>query len=186
MERWRSIIAAPSYEVSDLGRIRSIGRTITDSRGRSYYRSGTVRALSTAPNGYLRFNTGRCTLAVHVAVLEAFAGPRPSGAHGAHGDGVKANCRLDNLRWATPAENAADKAVHGTTYRPIGTAHPAAKLTDDQVRQVKRLHARCVMQSHIADLTGISRKTINSIVRGKSWKHITVEQSDRRAMGRVG
>ena len=49
-------------------------------------------------------------------VVLAFLGPPPfPGAHAAHFDGDKLNNRLSNLRWASPAENEADKRRHGRT-----------------------------------------------------------------------
>jgi len=186
MEVWKPIPSLPGYEASDAGRIRSVDRVVTDTRGRSYPVTGKVLALNLSPNGYLRFNTSSGAHAVHRCVLEAFVGPPPEGAHGAHGDGQKTNNAEGNLRWATPKENAADKRSHGTAYRPTGERHHAAKITDDMAAQIKRLHASGVMQSHISLITGVDRKTVNSIVRGKSWRHVAVPQSDMRAMGRVG
>lgn len=179
MEEWRDIPSLPGYQASSEGRIRSVARRITDSRGRSYLRPGVVRKLGVAPNGYLRLNTGEGQVLVHRAVLEAFSGPAPVGHHGAHRDGDRSNNKRENLRWATPVENAADKAIHGTAYRPIGALHHGAKLSEDQVRQIKRLYASGVLQSHIALMTGVQRKTVNSIVRGRSWAHIEVNSQGR-------
>lgn len=185
MEEWRTIPSSPNYQVSNLGRVRSFGRTIYDTRGRSYYRPGKARALSVAPNGYVRFNDGRRTISVHCAVLEAFVGPRPNGAHAAHRDGNKLNCALSNLRWATPVENAADKAVHGTAYRPTGERHHMAKLTEATVAAIKSRILSGEKQRHIARALGLDHRHVNSIARGKSWAHVQPQQSDMRAMGRV-
>jgi hypothetical protein len=184
MERWSDIPSLPGYQASSAGRIRSIDRIVTDSRGRSYSRPSVVLRLNTAPNGYLRFRTTGGTHSVHRSVLEAFRGPAPRGFHGAHGDGNKTNCALANLRWASPQDNAADKALHGTAYRPTGESHPGAKLTEADVVAIKGLLASGLKQRHVAAQTGVHFKTINSIARGKSWAH--VQQSDLRAMGRVG
>ncbi len=118
MEEWHDIPSLPGYQASTLGRIRSAVRPLRDALGRRYILPSKLRALSVAPNGYLRFNARGRQRTVHRAVLEAFVGPCPTPNHqAAHWDGDKTNCQLDNLRWATRAENAADKIRHGTVWR---------------------------------------------------------------------
>lgn len=49
---------------------------------------------------------------VHRLVLEAFVGPCPENMECRHLNGVRSDCRLDNLAWGTKAENEADKKKH--------------------------------------------------------------------------
>ena len=186
MENWNDIPSLPGYMASDLGRIQSIDRLVTDSRGRSYWVEGRILALTISPNGYPRFRTAKGTHAVHVAVLEAFVGPRPEGLQGAHGNGIKTDCRLANLRWATKGENAADKQKHGTAYCPTGERHHRVKLTKDQVLEIRAAAAQGAVQRALAKAYDVHFGTIGSIVSGKSWRHLLPEQSDMRAMGKVG
>lgn len=106
-ERWKPVVGWESYyEASSLGRIRRIG--------------GKVRAQYTNIDGYKTVSvTGggaRKTLSVHVAVLEAFSGPRPPGLVCRHMDGNPANNTLANLQWGTPSDNNYDKRRHGTDH----------------------------------------------------------------------
>jgi hypothetical protein len=121
-ETWRPIAGRPGYEVSNLGRVRSVDRV---ARRRQHGRiedvryKGVMLKLSPTGNGYLNVSLGRNQSArVHSLVLKAFVGPRPDGYQAAHADGDRANNALRNLRWASPAENAADKYKHGTV--PLG------------------------------------------------------------------
>lgn len=107
---------------------------------------------------------------VHRLVLEAFVGPRPAGQQCRHLDGNPANNRLSNLCWGTPADNAADQVVHGTS--PVGRKNPAAVLDEDKVRQIRRLLAEGTARSSAARLFGVSKSTINDIVRGRHWTHV--------------
>lgn len=83
------------------------------------------------PTGYrtvsIRHEDGRCrNRYVHELVLLAFVGPRPSDEYEVlHGNGERSDNRLDNLRWGTVLENAADRDRHGRVYR--GADHWRAK-----------------------------------------------------------
>jgi HNH endonuclease/NUMOD4 motif-containing protein len=120
-ETWRPIAGRDGYEVSDLGRVRSVDRVVRrPQRGRivDVHYKGVMLRLNPNSAGYLNVNLGRNRPAhVHSLVLEAFIGPRPAGYQAAHADGDKLNNAAANLRWATPEENNADKARHGTILR---------------------------------------------------------------------
>lgn len=102
------------YEVSDLGRIRSLRRL--DSVGRTV--AGRIMRPSKHKKGYRFVCLGRDAtktyLRVHRVVLTAFVGACPEGMEGCHNDGNLANNRLANLRWDTPSSNTKDKVTHGT------------------------------------------------------------------------
>ena len=105
---------------------------------------------------------------VHALVLLAFVGPAPTTRHvGAHGDGIRHNNVLGNLRWATPQENEADKRRHGTA--PLGMKHGRSKLSDDHV-----LLIRCIddTQAAIAHMFGVARSLVGKIRRGENWSHL--------------
>lgn len=101
------------YEVSDLGRVRSLDRI--DSSGRR--RRGQLMKTPPSRSGYLVVNLrrdGHSTVRlVHVMVLEAFVGSRPIGMSACHGDADRANASLANLRWDTYSENNRDVVRHG-------------------------------------------------------------------------
>jgi hypothetical protein len=78
-----------------------------------------VRVQKCPTYGYLTVTLSEkgttATIKLHRLVLEAFIGPRPQGMVCRHLDGNKLNNRLSNLLWGTPAENAADRVLHGQT-----------------------------------------------------------------------
>lgn len=117
-----------NYCVSESGKVGRIGTT------------GWLRPSVAKRGQYLTvslWHGGKGhTVPVHQIVAVAFLGPKPSPKHEvAHWDGVKPHCHWRNLRWATRAENEADKVRHGTAN--IGERNGQAKLTDEQVRQIK-------------------------------------------------
>lgn len=108
------------------------------------------------------------TFYIHHLVAHAFIGPRPDGKELAHNDGDKMNPALSNLRYATRAENEADKIAHGT--RTIGSRSSLAKLTEDQVREIRRRASE--PREEIAREFGCSKSNIGDIIRRRSWAHI--------------
>lgn len=122
-ERWAPIPGYEGfYEVSDLGRVRSLDRVVTRRDGSSYLMRGRVLKLILNPrNGYLTVSLSRrgiCrTSTVHQLVLLTFVGPCPPGLEVCHNDGVKTNSALSNLRYDTHSSNVQDTIKHGRNWR---------------------------------------------------------------------
>lgn len=118
-ERWRPVVGYEGlYEVSDLGRVRSLPRVEHWTRGFMRRRGGRVLAQILDSKGYPKVNLslgGKVTqLAVHRLVLLAFTGPQPDDTEACHWNGVPTDNRVANLRWDTRSANAADAIRHGT------------------------------------------------------------------------
>lgn len=95
---------------------------------------------------------------VHRLVARTFI-PNPENKPDvAHWDNNGLNNRVGNLRWATEAENAADRIRHGTTLR--GERHPNAKLTDVDVWEIRQHKSAGAAVDEIAYQYGVSRWTI--------------------------
>jgi hypothetical protein len=116
-EEWRPII--DGYEVSNLGRVRSLDRIVTMKNGVSRRRRGRILKpfKGDAYNHQVVSLGHRDRRYVHILVLNAFVGPRPSEAHEAcHNDGDPLNNALANLRWDTASANQRDRLRHGTHH----------------------------------------------------------------------
>ena len=128
-EETRVVPGYPSYAVSASGRVGRIGT------------SAWLRPSPAKRGGYLvvslwQNGKGR-TRPVHQLVALAFHGPRPSPAHEvAHGDGDNLHNHRSNLRWATRAENEADKVRHGRSNR--GERNGSARIPDAQIGDIIR------------------------------------------------
>lgn len=129
-EVWKPVVGREGlYEVSDRGQVRSLDRYLRAACGGSRLHRGRTlksRAVNRSSK-YLRVSLGGADKpvyrSVHVLVLEAFVGPRPTPNHDAcHGDGDPLNNRLENLRWATKSENQRDRVRHGTHHEALKTA----------------------------------------------------------------
>lgn len=106
----------------------------------------------------------------HRLVAEAFHGPCPEGQECRHLDGDKSNCDFTNLRWGTRTENSHDKIACGTA--PVGERHPAAKLTEAAVRDMKRMRAEGLLYREIAAKFNVSTMAAYRAVNGQLWKMV--------------
>lgn len=132
------------YEVSSLGRVRSLDFTVPFVRhGKPVVRVSRGRLLKqhmTSQGYYFSVPLSRDgssqRVGVHILVCCAWHGPRPPKHQAAHNNGDGHDNRPENLRWATSLENAADKLLHGTDAR--GEKHGQAKATEEMVRDIRR------------------------------------------------
>ena len=171
IETWKPIVGFEgNYEVSSLGRVRSLERITKSSRGFRKFPSKLLKPIF-AGTGYLVANLcvngKKKQKHVHAMVLEAFIGSSPNGYQACHKNGIRSDARLDNLRWDTIKNNHADKRLHGTHL--LGQTHGNAKLTNAQAAEIKySLEPRAVTASKF----GISESTVKKIRLGESWLHV--------------
>jgi hypothetical protein len=134
---------------------------------------GPFRELSpyivTVREGYRRAQVsfGGKTRKVATLVCTAFHGPRPDGHEAAHLNGNPLDNRAENLAWKTPAANQADRIEHGTSNR--GSQHGRAKLTEDDVHEIRRMAAAGSPQAEITARFGIAQTTVSQIDTRKTW-----------------
>lgn len=164
---WRGVEGFPRYQVSSDGR----ARTVIGAGG--WPPMSLTRSIDS--NGYVHIalykggRSKRCRL--HRLICEAFHGPAPSPLHEvAHNDGNRQNNHHTNLRWVTMPENQHDRVRHGTA--PIGEQNGRAKLTEEDVREIRALAASGIPHRHLAEQFGVTKPCINDVVYRKNWKHV--------------
>ena len=151
--------------VSDQGNVRSM-------------KYGKTRILSPRKDkdGYQRVILCRegknHNYAVHRLVLLAFIGPRPEGMEVCHNNGNPEDNRLCNLRYGTSKENKADRIKHGTMPDLKGSRNGGARLTEEDVREIRRRLATGERHYTISLDFGVSRPTITRIAHGERWNHL--------------
>lgn len=105
-EIWLSIPDHIGYEVSNLGRVRSIDRDVPSGKGRTRRAIGVVLKPAASRSGHLCVVVGRGrTRLVHQLVMSAFVGPRPLGQEVLHKDHQPSNSAVVNLMYGTRSEN---------------------------------------------------------------------------------
>jgi len=150
------------YEVSDLGRVRSLPRMTPHGIRGGVILKRRADGIDGRPKVGLYKDAVRTDRKVHLLVLETFKGMRPSSHHQAcHNDGDIHNNRLDNLRWDTRVANHADSVRHGTAVPP----KPIFKLTPEQAREVSRRRNAGEECLPIARDFGITRQHVGVLAR---------------------
>ncbi|HQS14958.1 NUMOD4 domain-containing protein [Reyranella sp.] len=165
-EEWRPVAGFPAYSVSSHGRVRrdKVGRRVS---------AGTVLTPTLNELGYARVelwrNGKRACRRINNLVCAAFHGPAPSPKHhSAHDNGCPSDNRPENLRWATPTENAKDRHRHGTDA--IGENNPAAKLTFADVIAIRATEPYFGVGRDLARKYGVAQSVISGIRRGRTWR----------------
>jgi hypothetical protein len=110
----------------------------------------------------------------HVLVCELAHGPNPQVPDGPRmqvrhyvcGRPICVNPK--HLCWGTAAEDAEDRARHGTAL--FGERTPSAKLTEQEVRLIR---ASSETHAALARQLGVNVRTVQLVRKGVTWKHIT-------------
>lgn len=161
----KKIADYPDYSVTDGGRIVS-------------HKHGKDRTLRPAPDhgGYLHVQLhdhGRHRIAyLHREVIKAFKG-RPDGCLDInHLDGNKRNNHIENLEWVTRSENMLHAYRLGLMADKNGEQNGRAKVTSDQVQEIRRMLKEGARQKDIGAKFGLHQSHISRIARNESWGEV--------------
>lgn len=169
VEEWRPVVGYEGiYEVSTLGRVRSLARFVRRSDGVLCPVKERIRKPVLHHRGYLivllRKEGSAATKQIHQLVLEAFVGPS-NGLQTRHLDGNRTNNKLENLCYGTSRENTDDRIRHGTCLK--GEQHGRAKLTLEDVNFI--LQNPDIKGTELAKRFGVNYRTISSVRNGVNW-----------------
>ena len=193
MEHWKTIEWAPNYQVSNLGRVKQLGRIFERRNPKHPQFSQVINIKPRLLNGWvqmrkekpickivtLRVNGQNKTCRIHQLILSTFIGPCPPGLEGCHNNGDPLDNRLDNLRWDTHQNNMADTKAHGTYSPPpihLGELHPNSKLKIEDVKYIRSIKEwPRGLQRQVAKNLGVVDMTISRIRLGQGWNHIETD-----------
>lgn len=176
-EEWRPVVGYEGYyEVSDLGRVKSLTRTIEFKGGREVTLKGKMIKPGKHSTGYLVVGLNKNHIQemkrVHRVVAEAFI-PNPENKPQVnHLNGIKTDNSLINLEWNTVKENIRHAFDTGLNKR--GEMHYGTQLMKWEVLEVCDLLDFTKMTlAEIAVKFNTSRNTITSVNLGNSWNWLT-------------
>lgn len=133
-----------------------------------------------AKNGYGCFSNSSVAQRAHRASYLGFKGEIPEGLYVCHHCDNKRCVNPDHLYAGTHADNTRDaQERHRLATGPdktkgsLGGKNCKAKLTSDQVLEIRRRHGNGSMSTSVlANLFDVNRATIGRIVRRKAWTHV--------------
>lgn len=93
----------------------------------------------------------------------------PDGIFTCHTCDNPACCNPKHLFLGTPKDNNDDKLAKGRGVVLIRSKHSQAKLTENDVKEIRQLLTTSMYQRDIAKQFGVSAAQISSIKLGKAW-----------------
>lgn len=182
-EIWKSLKGIVEYgdyyEVSNLGRVRSVDRKVNSiSGGRTI--KGKILKQWHDKDGYCRvtlnLNGKKSNYGVHQLVARCFIHNKDNKPTVNHKDGDKENNSVENLEWFTHKEQVNHADDNKLRNMPKGENVYIAKLTENEVREIFSLYkSKKYSQRKLAKMYGVSEGAIQGIVYRKTWKHLNLE-----------
>lgn len=170
-EEWRDVGGYEGwYQVSNLGRVRSLDRWILLGKTRRFYPGVTLKGTSQW-DGYVLVAIKRKGYRIHRLVAREFLGEIPKGKQVNHKDGNKKNNRLDNLEYVTPSQNIQHSYRTGLC-KSVGERHYRSKLTESDVIEIRKKWEEGESQETLSSTFKVTRSCITYVVRRKTWKHV--------------
>ena len=179
-EEWRDIKGYEGlYQVSNMGRVKSLERTFVDKIGRERTFRGRILKQKTESNGYLRIalheDSGKVKrFYIHRLVCEAFHENPENKPCVNHIDENKSNNEASNLEWCTYKENNNHGTRTARTSKPVGQYTLDGKLIKiwQSTIEVERLLG--FANSNISEAARGKRKTAYGYV----WKYIDEKRNN--------
>ena len=161
-EEWRDIQGFEGcYQVSNMGRVRSISRIVRSGKNKQRRTNGRVLTPWKTKHGYLSVALGRREKqSIHRLVAKAFI-PNPNNYPDVnHKDEDKSNNNLSNLEWCNHSYNA----LYGTCQeRLLKHKNTPVEMIDKETHKVLALFES--MKIAMRE-TGVNKVTISAVCRG--------------------
>lgn len=153
----------PNYQITDSGEVLKT--------------NGEIKASSIDKKGYhhitLSNKGNKTTFLLHKLVALHFIPNINNLPQINHIDGNKSNNCKDNLEWVNGSTNIIHSFNNGLSdYK--GEKNGRAKLTNNQIKEIKKLINNKIKLKDIALQFNVHPNTISEIKRNKKWKHINL------------
>lgn len=161
-EMWEDVVGYEGhYQVSNSGKVFSLksGIELKPNVVRSGYKMVRLNK-----NGWAR------DYLVHRLVADAFCNNPENKPIVNHIDGIKTNNYFLNLEWVTNSENQLHAHRLGLRSVKKRTHHPMAKLSEQNIKDIRLKYAVGFTYKQIASEYNIHFSTVGRIIQQKLWK----------------
>ena len=117
--------------------------------------------------GYGRFYFRKRFWGAHRVAWTLMVGEIPKGLCVLHKCDVRGCVNPDHLWLGTYQDNSSDAVQKQRIHRAVGEANPAAKLTRQQVDEMRTLKG--LSQRRLANMYAISQRAVGMILRREMW-----------------
>lgn len=175
-EIWKSAVGYNGYyEVSNLGRVKRLSRSIVRSDGKIKTFKEKI-CKQHERNGYMRvsicFNYKNKFINVHIMVAESFLKNKNNLPIINHKDGIKNNNKVINLEWSSYGHNRKHAAYYGLNNGPYGERSSTAKLTNELVNIIRTEYIETKLSHRkLANKYNVSKSTITALLTHRTWKY---------------
>jgi len=184
-EEWKDIAEVKNiYQSSNLGRIKSLDRTMTSKRGVKRFYKGKILVQIIDNKGYLvvglSINTkhqsklvSRLVAKAHILNPDNLPEVNHCGLLSNGKEGNKLDNRAISLKWTTSSQNSQHSIDNGLQAVKKGEEHVFAKLTEAQVIEIRNIFATTIISyTKLGQQYGVSAATIRDAILKKTWRHI--------------
>jgi hypothetical protein len=175
-EEWKPVVGYEGlYEVSCSGRVRRPPELERQPRY-NIYPGRILRPYHDERTGYFGLTLTKNKVSrlerPHRLVALAFIGPCPDGQEVNHKNGIKTDNSVSNLEYVTPRENAKHARRMGLFVPAVGENASMARLTTEDVLEIRRRRSCGEQLRSIAKDFGINIPHTCAITKRKRWKHV--------------
>lgn len=166
-EVWKDVVGYEGYyQVSNLGRVRSLDRELPHSRNSTYIKRGRVLKPIYGGDNYqmvcLRVNNKPKNQYIHRLVATTFIGKPQGNMEVNHKDGDKKNNKVSNLEWVTSSENTRHAYKNGL----LNSKHARKKVIGTNIKTGEKLIFNSITEA--ADYAGVSLSSVSGCLRGRN------------------
>lgn len=177
-EQWKDVIGYEGlYQVSDLGRVKSMQRICScNSKGGTRLKKEKILKQTLQESGYIQrtlLKEGKLFLTgVHRLVAKAFISNPENKPEVNHKDCIKHHNYVYNLEWNTYKENIQHSWKNGLAKPKKGEKHNMSKLTEKDVLEIRELYKTKKVSEIAKMFPKVNEQAIWKIVKRVRWKHI--------------
>jgi len=177
-EIWKDIKGYEGlYQVSNLGRVKSLSHLKRTWRGGEYMTKEKILTPQWNGNYYhhclCKEKTQKMFLLHRLVGIAFIPNPKNKPVINHKFGNTKLNT-VNDLEWATVKENL-DHAINELGVVLGGEKHHSAKLREEDVKEIRYLYATgCFSSVKLSKMYNVAKPAILAVVKHRTWKHVKV------------